>query len=210
MMPASRRKAEWLYDGRAHAEAEVKVEISRSEYARLQRRLAKLGFAPLAPQQITDYYLSRRRSRSGGWDFVRLRHVEGRGWWLTRKTWVGTADGGWVREEREERVLRARGLQMAEAVPERNVLRKTRLNFRGVAEGLRATASLDGVHLGENRRYFLECEVRALAAAYAETRANIRRWQKVSLHLSDRPEAPSMLELLLAHRPTKESRPPDC
>jgi hypothetical protein len=182
------------------AEAEVKVEVSRCEFARFPGVLGALGFVASSTVEITDYYLVSRQSPHGGWDFERLRRERQRGWWLTEKQWAITADKKRVRIEREERLPRVEGIRLAKKIGEDSVLRKTRRGFSGQIEGLRVVVSLDEVQLGGPPRFFLECEARTPPARYSEACTLIWMWLRSKLMLTDRPESPSMLELLAARQ----------
>jgi len=180
-----------------HAEAEVKVELTRSEFSRLPDTLAGLGFRSSGVADITDYYLAHCTSPHGGWDFERVRWIRRKGWWRARKRWV-THAGARVRVEEEERLSRAEGLQLAEMASDRPTLRKTRHEFWGQVAGSPAVVALDELPWGGSSRYFLECEIQVPPRRYSQARAAIWRWLSASLGLIRRAEAPSMLDLATA------------
>jgi len=180
----------------ATAEAEIKIRLGVEEFARLPGVLVELGFAPAGEETLTDYYLDYARSPLGGYDFTRLREIDGGKYLITQKHWTRDTEGQAIRleEERElspeeaERLLR-------ESTP--RTLRKRRREYRGQIGGHPATIDIDALELSGTEQYFLECEMLVTPELAAQARADITAWMRAHLPVGDFNEAPSMLELLL-------------
>lgn len=179
------------------AEVEIKIRISAEEFARLPGTLAALGFVPAGEETLTDHYLDYARSLLGGYDFTRLRVMDGGKYLLTQKHWVRDAGGQAIRLE-EERELSAEEANrlLREGTP--HTLHKRRWEYRGLIDDHAATVDIDALELMGTEQYFLECEMLVSPDQAAQARADIIAWMRVHLPVSDFREAPSMLELLLA------------
>jgi len=181
---------------KATAEAEIKIRLSADEFARLPGALAELGFAPAGEEILTDYYLDFAPSPLGGYDFTRLREIDGGKYLLTQKHWVRDAGGQAVRmeEEREVDVEEAERL-LRESTP--RILRKRRREYHGLIGARTAAIDIDELELAGKEQYFLECEMLVPRDEAARAREEIIDWMRAHLPVSDFTEAPSMLELLL-------------
>jgi len=179
------------------AEAEVKVALTNAEYASIPNCLLALGFTLQHAKDLTDYYLSREWSADGGWDYRRLRDTGGETCILTEKRWITDAAGHLVRLEAEEELPRVACTPLITDASPALTLRKHRDSYIGAIDGAPATIVLDALTLVDQVSYYLECEILTSPEQATEARVRIRTWLTDALALGDRPEAPSMLELLL-------------
>ena len=186
----------------AMAEAEVKIRLTAEEFARLPGVLADLGFSPTSVHDLTDHYLDYTRSSPGGYDLTRLR-AAGDTWLLTEKHWVRDAGGQAVRLEDEREITAAEAANLLrEATPA--TLKKRRWEYHGPLAGSTAAIALDRLVLSGRTLYFLECELLVPRDQAAQARENILTWMHAHLPVHDYNEAPSMLELLLAHEGNRD------
>lgn len=181
------------------AEAEVKIALREEEYLRLPARLLALGFQACGASELTDYYLRYDRSEHGGWNFLRLRMSDGAMFLLTRKEWVLDAHGQAVRLEEERLIPAAEAQCLLADTPEALQLHKTRREFTGEIAGEHASIVLDDLLLGEQRNYFLECEVMTTRDRAQQVRETLFCWMRATLDVEATTEAVSMLELIRAY-----------
>jgi hypothetical protein len=177
-------------------EVELKVEVPPTLVAELPLSLQALGWVPEGCEAITDYYLEFTPSPLGGYDFVRVRTVNGAYQW-TRKRWAPDPSGASMRLE-EEHALTPLAFQAAvDGAGTALQLVKVRRPFAGRIDAWAATIVLDTLTLGGPPRTFLECEILTTPPQAAAARLAIQAW--VRAHLPGLPltEAPSMLALLL-------------
>jgi len=182
--------------GEKTAEAEIKIRLNAGEFARLPGALAELGFAPAGEETLTDYYLDYSRSPHGGYDFTRLREIDGGKFLLTRKNWIRDTAGQAIRLE-EERELDTEEAERLLRESTARTLHKQRREYRGRIGGQLATIDIDALELAGTGQYFLECEMLVSPDRAAQAREDILAWMRSKLPVSDLTEAPSMLELLL-------------
>ena len=178
------------------AEAEIKVALTEDEFAALPAILRKLAFVPERKARIIDYYIAYAPSSLGGYDFTRLRVVDGHEHLITEKRWIHDAHGQSIRLEEEYELSAAEFRLRLNKAESYLSLDKQRLSFFGRIEGQDAHAVLDHLVLDNRAYYFLECEVITTPALAADTRQDILQWMREHLPLRDIREAPSMLELL--------------
>lgn len=176
-------------------EAEVKIEISNSEFTRLKTdgSLEKLGFTFSGEEHIVDTYISYEKSPYGGWDFIRLRKTNNI-FFQTRKYWEKDKEGSKVRFEEEEEINEdsyIKNLSTGYVLQ----FEKIRHNYAGTVENNKAHFSIDILKLSDQERYFFEGEVLTTPDESKKIRAAICSiwWNK--LNLEQRNEAPSMLEI---------------
>jgi len=178
------------------AEAEIKVALTEDEFTALPAILRKLGFVPERKIRIIDYYIAYAPSPLGGYDFTRLRVMDGHEHWITEKRWIRDAHEKAIRLEEEYELSAAEFRLRLNKAESYLSLDKQRLSFFGRIEGQDAHAVLDHLVLEDRSYYFLECEVITTPALAADTRQDILQWMREHLPLRDIREAPSMLELL--------------
>ncbi len=179
------------------AEAEIKVAVTAAEVAALPARLTAAGFARRGEEALTDSYLDFTRAATGEYDFRRLRDVGDATCTLTEKRWATAPDGTRVRLEEERPVPRAECVALTRDVPAARVLRKRRVTYTGTVAGAPASVVLDSLTLAGAESWYLECEILTTPAQAGAARTAITAWLTDALGLTPRPEAPSMLELLL-------------
>jgi adenylate cyclase class IV len=179
------------------AEAEIKLEITAEAFAAIARAVEAHGFTATGEEEIVDHYLAYQASEIAGFEFTRLRVVDGRSYLLTEKRWTRDAEGHPVRLE-EERPLSP--IEFGRLLPPDRVvpcLAKRRRNFRGMIDDLPAVISLDRLELPGRTRHFVECEVLTTPERSRETRERLVAWARANLPVGSAPEAPSMLQLVL-------------
>lgn len=181
----------------ALAEAEVKYEISAEEFRQMPAVLRELGFTWWKDEALTDYYLYYATSPVRGYDYTRVREVDGE-LTLTRKAWEPDLQGHPVRLEEERALSRAEFTELLATAGDAPVLRKHRTSYRGTIDDDAATVVLDTLHRDATVHYYLECEMLVPPEHAHDARTRLAAWVHATLPVSSDHEAPSMLELLLA------------
>ena len=74
-------------------ESEVKIQLTKNEFIKISKKILEKDFSLASSNKINDYYLDKSRSRYGGWDFNRLRSIDGSKYVFTNKKWLLDQDG---------------------------------------------------------------------------------------------------------------------
>jgi adenylate cyclase class IV len=178
------------------AEAEVKIQLSADEFARLPALLQELGFTSGAVEHLTDYYLDYTASPHGGWDYSRLRMIDGARCLFTTKHWILDAAGQNVRLEEERALEQEECDRRLNAATSYLSLAKERWNYHGQLHGQPATVVLDHLRHQRGDLYFLECEVLVPPEQSHQMRQEIWAWIRRYLPVRATTEAMTMLELI--------------
>lgn len=186
-----------------HVEAEVKYQISESDYAEFPELMLQFGFTDIGIAQQEDTYVSYEPSVLGGFDFERIRKtvsdVGQVGYSWDRKYSAKDDAGKKVRLE-DSRVTSQNEYSesLALASADCPVVYKKRRNFTGLVGDWPATVSLDQVNFGSGEEYFIEAEVITDPQHGREVRKLCKEWLSHALGIDTTQEAPGYLKQYFA------------
>lgn len=176
-------------------ETEVKYKIRASDVPRIVDRAKRAGFAASRSEAVRDCFLSINPSPHGGWDFVRLRDVDGRAFYRTEKLWICDKGGRRVRQE-IERSLTAPYFKRLTKKKMGVEIQKDRTNLRGRIGGRKITLSIDAVAVNGKIYHFIEGEAITDVESSHAIREEIKAWLHDTLEINTTREAPGMLDFI--------------
>lgn len=179
------------------AEAEVKFKLLKKEFNDLPEILHKKGYKLKSRESLVDYFVKREKSKHKGWDFTRIRVVDGDKFILTEKKWVLDNNNNPVRLEDEKFISDNDFKKIGSKNKKMLSVSKERINFRGEISNNKATVSMDNLKINNKNYYFLEAEVITVPSKSAEIRDSIKRWVIKELRVKNTKEAPSILDFVL-------------
>lgn len=176
-------------------ETEVKYKIRATDVAEIIIRAKDEGFVASESEAIRDCFLSIAPSPHGGWDFVRLRSVDGLTFCRTEKRWIADTAGRRIRLEKEREIAESTFKRLSRKRMGVEI-RKERTNLKGRAFGRKITVSIDAVTVGGKTYHFIEGEAITDVESSHSVRAEIQSWLHRTLGVRAKKEAPSMLDFI--------------
>lgn len=170
-------------------EAEVKYEISETEYEQLPELLLGLGFKSDKIMVHEDHYTEHSKSELGGFDFVRVRkqtRADGQVDYLWNKKTHALDDGGNKIRLEEPGDLSESEFQslLAKASINHPIIIKNRQDFVGKIQQWPATISVDSIRIGGAQKYFVEVEIITDQFSGHAAREACRAWAKDKLRVN--------------------------